>query len=55
MFLSSDPKLRSIIDKYFNDIMHGSSKNVALETGELSRKYEKGYDFGKIIENWEKK
>lgn len=35
--------------------MHGSSKNVALETGELSRKYEKGYDFGKIIENWEKK
>jgi hypothetical protein len=52
MFLTSDIKLMNIIDKYFNEIIHGNVKNAILETGELSRKYEKNYDFNKLIENW---
>lgn len=49
LFLVTDPKLKNIVDRYINEIVHGSAKNVVLETGELSKKYEKGYDFAKLI------
>lgn len=55
LFLTSDPKVTYILNKHFDEIIHGSSKAVVLETGELSKKYEKGYDFNKLVENWEKK
>ena len=44
VFMTSDPKLRNIIDKEFNDIIYGGKKAGSFETGELSKKYDKGYD-----------
>lgn len=52
LYLTSDPIIKGAFDKVFNEIIHGPSKNVAVETGELSKKHDKGYDFAKIIENW---
>ena len=53
--MTSDPKLRNIIDKEFNDIIYGGKKTTAYETGELSKKYDKGYDLEKLVENWKNK
>lgn len=47
--------MRGIINKEFNDIIYGRPTNFKLETGELSKKAEKNYDFEKIVQTWEKK
>ena len=55
VLLAADPVLRSIINKEFNEIVYGRSSAQKLETGEISRKAEKNYDFEKIVQTWEKK